>query len=73
MSVKTMVDAINDGLREAMRKDDTILVLGEDVAVDGGVFRVTQGLLDEFGSSLPVFVNRKVDHFTNEKPTTLAK
>jgi len=41
--------AITAGLREAMRKDDKVLVFGEDVAQLGGVFRVTEGLLAEFG------------------------
>ncbi len=44
-----MVQAINDALRVEMRKDDRIVVLGEDVGRVGGVFRVTQGLFDEFG------------------------
>ena len=44
-----MVQAINDALRLEMRRDDRIVVLGEDVGKVGGVFRVTQGLFDEFG------------------------
>jgi pyruvate dehydrogenase E1 component beta subunit len=47
----TMVQAINDALRTSMRGDDRVVVLGEDVAKVGGVFRVTAGLLDEFGDS----------------------
>jgi pyruvate dehydrogenase E1 component beta subunit len=43
--------AINAGLRESMRKDDKVLVFGEDVAELGGVFRVTEGLHAEFGQS----------------------
>jgi 2-oxoisovalerate dehydrogenase E1 component beta subunit len=43
--------AINAGLREAMRKDDKVLMFGEDVAELGGVFRVTEGLHAEFGQS----------------------
>ncbi len=46
---KTMVQAINDALRLEMRRDDRVVVLGEDVGKVGGVFRVTQGLWDEFG------------------------
>ena len=42
--------AINAGLQRAMSKNDKVLVFGEDVAELGGVFRVTEGLLDEFGS-----------------------
>ena len=45
----TMVQAINLALQQAMEKDDRVLVLGEDVGVDGGVFRVTEGLLEQFG------------------------
>ena len=44
-----MVQAINDALRIAMRKDRRVIVLGEDVGKVGGVFRVTAGLFDEFG------------------------
>ena len=45
----TMVDALNKGLHQAMAADDRVVVLGEDVAKTGGVFRVTAGLLDSFG------------------------
>ena len=41
--------AINMGLQKAMQKDSKVLMFGEDVAELGGVFRVTEGLLDEFG------------------------
>jgi pyruvate dehydrogenase E1 component beta subunit len=41
--------AINLGLQRAMKKDNKVLMFGEDVAELGGVFRVTEGLLDEFG------------------------
>jgi 2-oxoisovalerate dehydrogenase E1 component beta subunit len=44
-----MVQAINDALRHEMRRDSRVVVLGEDVGKVGGVFRVTQGLFDEFG------------------------
>lgn len=50
MSKLTMAQALNQALREAMDDDDAVLVLGEDVGVDGGVFRVTEGLLDRFGA-----------------------
>lgn len=49
MAKMTMVQAINLALRQEMEKDDRVIVLGEDVAVDGGVFRVTDGLLEKFG------------------------
>jgi pyruvate dehydrogenase E1 component beta subunit len=44
-----MVQSINDALRVAMRADERVVVLGEDVGKVGGVFRVTAGLQDEFG------------------------
>ncbi|RLE13581.1 MAG: pyruvate dehydrogenase (acetyl-transferring) E1 component subunit alpha [Actinobacteria bacterium] len=46
----TMADAINAALHQEMAADPTTVLLGEDVALAGGVFRVTAGLLDEFGS-----------------------
>jgi pyruvate dehydrogenase E1 component beta subunit len=46
---RTMVQAINEALRFEMLRDDRIVVLGEDVGKIGGVFRVTQGLWEEFG------------------------
>jgi pyruvate dehydrogenase E1 component beta subunit len=49
MTQMNMVQAINDGLRHEMRRDGRVVVLGEDVGKVGGVFRVTQGLWDEFG------------------------
>jgi 2-oxoisovalerate dehydrogenase E1 component beta subunit len=44
-----MVQAINDALRLEMKRDERVVVLGEDVGKVGGVFRVTQGLYEEFG------------------------
>jgi len=49
MAKMTMVQALNLALRQEMEKDGSIIVLGEDVGVDGGVFRVTNGLIDQFG------------------------
>ena len=49
MPQMNMVQAINDALRVAMRRDDRVVILGEDVGKVGGVFRVTAGLFDEFG------------------------
>jgi 2-oxoisovalerate dehydrogenase E1 component beta subunit len=49
MAVMNLVQALNDGLRHEMKKDSRVVVLGEDVGKVGGVFRVTQGLFDEFG------------------------
>ena len=50
MAQMNLVEAINDALRIEMKRDDRVVVLGEDVGRVGGVFRVTQGLWDEFGS-----------------------
>jgi pyruvate dehydrogenase E1 component beta subunit len=49
MAKMTMVQALNLALRQEMDNDDGVLVLGEDVGVDGGVFRVTNELIDKFG------------------------
>ncbi len=46
----TMVQAIQDALRVALREDPRVVVLGEDVGRNGGVFRVTEGLQAEFGA-----------------------
>jgi pyruvate dehydrogenase E1 component beta subunit len=50
----TMVQALNLALRQEMEKDDRVIVLGEDVGVNGGVFRVTEGLFDKFGEKRAV-------------------
>lgn len=44
-----MVQAINLALKEEMQRDKNVVVLGEDVGLDGGVFRVTEGMLQQFG------------------------
>ncbi len=49
MAKMTMVQALNLALCQEMEKDDRVIVLGEDVGVDGGVFRVTDGLIEQFG------------------------
>jgi pyruvate dehydrogenase E1 component beta subunit len=49
MPKMTMVQALNLALQQEMDQDDSIVLFGEDVAHDGGVFRVTEGLLDRFG------------------------
>jgi len=49
MPVVNMVQALNMALREEMRRDPKVVVLGEDVGRRGGVFLVTEGLLEEFG------------------------
>src|SRR5512147_1231129 len=49
MPKMTMVQALNMALMQEMEKDDSVVVLGEDVGKDGGVFRVTEGLIERFG------------------------
>ena len=49
MTELNMVGAINDALHVEMEQDEDVMVLGEDVAENEGVFRVTEGLLDKFG------------------------
>lgn len=45
----TLIQAVNDALRLAMDTDDRVVILGEDVGENGGVFRATEGLMDDFG------------------------
>jgi pyruvate/2-oxoglutarate/acetoin dehydrogenase E1 component len=49
MAVKTYLQAISDGLRVEMQRDKRVFVIGEDVGVYGGAFKVTQGFQEEFG------------------------
>src|SRR3989344_5667081 len=49
MAVMNMVEAINNALLIAMEKDPDVVLLGEDIGKDGGVFRVTDGLWKKFG------------------------
>jgi 2-oxoisovalerate dehydrogenase E1 component beta subunit len=49
MATTTYLEAIRQGLFEEMKKDDRVVMLGEDIAKYGGAFKVTAGLLDEFG------------------------
>ncbi|HLV61377.1 MAG TPA: alpha-ketoacid dehydrogenase subunit beta [Fredinandcohnia sp.] len=51
MPVLNLVQAVNDALRTEMRRDDRVVVLGEDVGKFGGVFRATAGLYEEFGEN----------------------
>lgn len=50
MTELTLGKALGAGLRRAMRDDDRVVLLGEDIGRLGGVFRITDGLLDEFGA-----------------------
>ncbi|MEM2269743.1 MAG: alpha-ketoacid dehydrogenase subunit beta, partial [Nitrososphaerota archaeon] len=49
MRTVTFAQALNEALREEMRRDERVIVLGQDVGRKGGVYLVTQGLLEEFG------------------------
>ena len=51
MTQITLGKALNAGLHKAMRDDEKVVILGEDIGKLGGVFRITDGLLDEFGAS----------------------
>ncbi len=55
MALLNMVEALNLALKQEMKRDKNVIILGEDVGVDGGVFRVTEGLQKRFGA------NRVVD------------
>jgi 2-oxoisovalerate dehydrogenase E1 component beta subunit len=50
MPIRNIIQAVNDGLRTEMRRDPSVVVLGEDVGRFGGVFRATEGLQKEFGN-----------------------
>lgn len=48
-SRKRLVDAISDGLRQSMEKHDNLVLMGQDIAEYGGVFKITQGFVEQFG------------------------
>ncbi len=50
MAKLTMAQALNQALGQALEADERVIVLGEDVGRDGGVFRITDGLIDRFGA-----------------------
>ena len=49
MAVRTMIEAVRETLADEMRRDERVIVLGEDVGRKGGVFLATDGLFAEFG------------------------
>ncbi|MBX8634129.1 MAG: alpha-ketoacid dehydrogenase subunit beta [Candidatus Thermoplasmatota archaeon] len=51
MTSETLLQAVTDAMRTEMDRDEDVVVLGEDVGRDGGVFRATEGLLKQFGPS----------------------
>jgi pyruvate/2-oxoglutarate/acetoin dehydrogenase E1 component len=50
MAEMTYLEAISDGLREEMRRDESVFCLGEDIGAFGGAFKVTDGFVEEFGA-----------------------
>jgi 2-oxoisovalerate dehydrogenase E1 component len=48
-SEKRFIDAISEGLRQSMQQHDNLVLMGQDIAAYGGVFKITQGFLEEFG------------------------
>ena len=51
MAEMTYLEAISDGLREEMRRDDSVFCMGQDIGNFGGAFKVTDGFMDEFGAA----------------------
>src|SRR6202789_691512 len=49
MTEMTYLQAISDGLREELRADERVFLMGEDIGVFGGAFKITDGFIDEFG------------------------
>jgi pyruvate dehydrogenase E1 component beta subunit len=49
MKTQTVREALRDAMAEEMRRDDRVFVMGEEVAEYQGAYKVTQGLLEEFG------------------------
>ena len=48
-SEKRLIDSISDGLRQSMQKYDDLVIMGQDIGKYGGVFKITDGFVDEFG------------------------
>jgi 2-oxoisovalerate dehydrogenase E1 component beta subunit len=51
MSEMRLIEAVRDGLREELEADSGVFLIGQDIGLNGGVFRVTEGLIQEFGPS----------------------
>src|SRR5450432_847953 len=49
MALLTYISAITQALQEEMQRDENVFIIGEDVGVEGGVFKATKGLYEEFG------------------------
>src|SRR5438105_3728879 len=59
MALKTFIEAVRETLADEMRRDDSVIVLGEDVGLKGGVFLATDGLYGEFGDDPVLFFEHK--------------
>ena len=57
----TLVQAVRDGLYGEMERDEDVVVMGEDVGKNGGVFRATQGLHEEFGDGIMSAIDFSMD------------
>ena len=75
MPTRTFIDAIRETLADEMRRDESVIVLGEDVGKKGGVFLATDGLWAEFGDErvidtplIGVDDRRRVDRGRGERP-----
>lgn len=51
MATMTLLQAVRDALQTEMRRDSSVVLLGEDIGINGGVFRATEGLMQEFGEA----------------------
>jgi 2-oxoisovalerate dehydrogenase E1 component beta subunit len=51
MALVTYISAITEALREEMQRDERVFIIGEDVGIEGGVFKATKGLYQEFGAA----------------------
>jgi len=51
MAEKLYIEALREGLREEMIRDENVFIIGEDVGLYGGAFGVTKGLFEEFGEN----------------------
>lgn len=49
-SEKRLIDAVSDGLRQSMERHDNLVLMGQDIAKYGGVFKVTEGFIEQFGA-----------------------
>jgi pyruvate dehydrogenase E1 component beta subunit len=70
MRTTTYIQAINEAMKDEMRRDPTVFLMGEDVGFYGGLFRVTRNLMDEFGSFNETPQGRVVDTPISEQGFT---